>query len=109
MSTKPIKKKLYWRIRGYDSLAPIFETTVELGQFTENQIKHLLMTLAAKAGLNYGEIVGAYATRRTRIANDLLAVQKDSQYPTYMCGSNPNFAASVVDENGKIAPNPKLP
>ena len=100
-------KKLYWRIRGYDSLKQIFDRTIDLGQFTENQIKLLLMTLAAKAGLDYDEIVGAYATRRTKIANDLLTVQKDSQYPTYCCGSNPHFAASVVDEHGKITRHPK--
>ncbi len=101
-------KKLYWRIRGYDSLKQIFDRTVELGQFTENQIKDLLMTLAARAGLDYDEIVGAYAKRRTRIANDLLSVQKDSQYATYYCGSNPHFAASVVDEHGKITRYPEL-
>jgi hypothetical protein len=108
MCAKPIKKKLYWRICGYDSLKPIFERTVELGQFTENQIKQLLMTLAAKAGLQYDEIVGAYATRRTKIANNHLVIHIDSQYPTLWCGSNPHFAACVVDEAGKIAPNRKL-
>src|SRR5260370_259100 len=67
--TEQRMKKLYWRIEGKDSLTRIFERKVELGQFTENQMKHLLMALAAKAGLDYDEIVGAYATRRTRIAN----------------------------------------
>ena len=101
-------KKLYWRIRGYDSLEQIFDRTVELGQFTENQVERLLMTLAGKAGLSYDEIVGAYATRRTKIANNLLTVQKDSRYPTYCCGSNPHFAASVVDEHGKLSRHSKL-
>jgi hypothetical protein len=108
MKTKVTKKKLYWRICGYDSSKPIFERTVELGQFTENQMKHLLMTLTAKAGLGYDEIVGAYATRRTNTANVLLIVHRDSEYPTFTCGSNPHFAASVVDENGKITRFPKL-
>ncbi len=97
-------KKLCWRIRGYDSLKPIFERTVELGQFTENQMGHLLMALAAKAGLSYDEIVGAYAKRRTKIANDFLVVQRDPKYPSISCGLNPHFVASVVDENGKITP-----
>ena len=101
-------KKLYGRIRGYDSPEQIFDRTVELGQFTEDQVKRLLMTLAAKAGLDYDEIVGAYATRRTKIANDLLTVQKDSMYSTYCCGSNPHFAASVVDEHGKLSRHSKL-
>jgi hypothetical protein len=62
-------------------------------------------TLAAKAGLTQDEIVGAYAKRGTKIANDLLIVHKDSAYPTFWCGSNPHFAVSVVDETGKITPN----
>lgn len=73
-----------------------------LGQFTEKQMKQLLMALAAKAGLDYDEIIGAYAMRRTKIANDFLTVRKDSAYPTLTCGHSPHFAASVVDEKGKI-------
>ncbi len=71
-------------------------------------MKQLLMALAAKAGLEFNEIVGAYATRKTKIANDLLTVYKDSVYPTLWCGHQPCFAASVVDENGKITPFRKL-
>jgi|ERR1700683_1952896 hypothetical protein len=96
-------KKLYWRIRGYDSLTEIFGITVECGQFTEDQIKHLLKALTAKAGLGYREIVGAYAKRRTKIANNLLAVHKELWFPSYTCGSNPHFAAAVVGEDGQIA------
>ncbi len=96
-------KRLYWRIRGYDSLTEISSVTIECGQFTEAQINHLLKTLTAKAGLEYREIVGAYAKRRTRTANDLLVVQRDHKYPTFTCGDNPHFTASVVDEHGKIA------
>ena len=56
-------KKLFLRIQGYDSSKLIFERTVEIGQFTEGQVKHLLRAPAAKAGLDYHEIVGAYAKR----------------------------------------------
>lgn len=101
-------KKRYWRIRGYDGSKQIFAKTLGIGQFTEGQIKQLLKTLTAKAGLGYEEIIGAYATRRTRIANDLLAIHDDLRYPTYTCGSNPHFTASVVDENGKITRYTKL-
>ena len=101
-------KKLYWRIRGYHSLTEIFGMTVECGQFTDDQIQHLLQALTAKAGLEYREIVGAYAKRRTKIANDLLAVHKDFEYPTYACGDNPHFAAAIIDENGKITRHPRL-
>jgi hypothetical protein len=109
MSAKPSKNKCYWRICGYDGLIQIFERTVGLGQFNENQIKQLLMTLAAKEGLKHDEIVGAYAKRGTRIANDLLIVHKEFRYRTYWCGDDPHFVASVVDETGKITPNRRLP
>jgi hypothetical protein len=97
-----VKKKLYWLIEGHDSFKIIFQMKVGIGQFTSAQLDGLLKALAAKAGLTYSEIVGAYATRRTKIANDLLAVHVD--YPMVMCGSNPCFTATVVDENGKIVP-----
>lgn len=100
-------KKRYWLIRGHADLKYIFEMKVGLGQFTDNQIQHLLRALAAKAGLNFAEIVGAYAKRRTKISNDLLAVHKDMKHSTYMCGSDPVFTASVVDEDGKIIVYPK--
>ena len=96
----------YWLIRGHDGLKTIFEMQVGLGQFSENQIQHLLRALAARAGLNFAEIVGAYAKRRTKISNNLLAVHRDLKHPTYMCGSNPVFTASVVDEQGQIIIDP---
>ena len=102
-------KELYWNIRGYDSTTLIFETTVKLGQFTENQMTHLLQALVSKAGLSYDEIVGAYAKRGTKIANIHLIVHKDFAYPTFMCGSNPHFVASVRDENGKTTRHPNAP
>lgn len=101
-------KKRYWRIRGYDSLETIFEKTVELGHFTENQMKQLLRALTARAGLNESEMIGAFAKRKTEIANDLLLVQADPLYPTYSCGVNPHFDASVVDEYGNIRNFPPL-
>src|SRR2546426_10564743 len=94
--------KRYWLIRGYDGFKKIFEMKVGLGQFTDDRIQRLLQALAAKAGLSFAEIVAAYAKRRTKISNNLLAVHKDFSHPTYMCGSDPRFTANVVDENGKI-------
>lgn len=98
----------YWRIRGYDNSTEIFETRVEVGQITYDQIKQMLKALAAKAGLDYDEIVGAYAKRRTEIANDLLAIHREAEPAILSCGTNPHFVASVVDENGKIIRYPKL-
>ena len=60
--------------------------TVAIGQMTDDQIKQMLKALAAKAGLDYGEIVGAYAKRRTNIANELLAVHRQSESATFTSG-----------------------
>ena len=98
--------KRYWRIRGYDGLKVIFERKAGLGQFTDGQIQHLLQALAAKAGLTFAEIVGAYAKRKTSISNNLLEVHKDFNQHTYMCGCDSHFTASVVGEKGKIIVNP---
>ena len=100
-------KKRYWIIRGHEGSTTIFEIKVAVGQFSGNQIEHVLKALTAKAGLTYAEIVGAYATRKTKIANSLLTVHND--YPTLMCGSNPCFTATVVDEHGKRVSKPILP
>jgi hypothetical protein len=89
------KNKPYWLIRGFDSTRMIYERRVGVGQITQDQIKALLKALAAKAGLTCDEIAGAYATRRTTIANDLLQVHKDGPHPTFSCGSNPFFVASI--------------
>ena len=101
--------KCYWLIRGYDSSTLIFERTVDFGQFTENQMTHLLQALVSKAGLSYDEVVGAYAKRGTKIANNHLVVHKDFTYPALMCGSDPHFVASITDENGKITRHPNAP
>jgi hypothetical protein len=94
-------KKRYWLIRGHDGFKPTFEMKVCVDQFTEGQLRNLLKALAAKACLTETEIVGAYAKRKTTIANDLLAVQKDGPYPDFSCGTNPYFTAMIVDERGK--------
>jgi len=94
--------KCYWLIRGYDSNTLIFEKKVKLGQFTEDQIRRLLQALVAKEGLTCAEMLGAYAKRGTTISNNLLEVHKDFSQPTYTCGTNPHFVASVVGEDGKI-------
>jgi len=54
------------------------------------------MALAAKAGLTFDEIVGAYAKRRTRIANCLLVVSRDGPEQWFLCGANPHFSAMAI-------------
>lgn len=92
-------KQPYWLIEGYDSLTRIYKRKEKVGFFSEKQIKALLMALTAREGLNRDEIVGAYAKRKTRIANHLLSVQKDGPYRIYSCGENPFFTARVVLED----------
>jgi hypothetical protein len=87
----------HWRIEGYDSLTKIYDEEVEVSCFSEKQIQALLMALAAKAGLEFPEIVGAYARRHSRIANNFLSVRKEGRpYPVFSCGDNPHFIARVV-------------
>jgi hypothetical protein len=89
-------KQRYWQIRGYNGATKIFEKEVHVSHFSENQIKCLLKALAAKAGLEFDEIVGAYARKKSKISNDLLLVNKDGPYPVYICGANPHFVAKVI-------------
>jgi hypothetical protein len=58
---------LYWYIEGYDSLNKIYERKVKLSYLSQNQIQALLKALVAKAGLDFNEIVGAYAKKGTKI------------------------------------------
>ena len=88
-------KQKYWHIKGYDSQTKIYDQKVKIGCFSESQIKNLLKALAAKSGLDFDEIVGAYAKKGTKISNDLLLIQKDGHYPIYSCGGNPVFIARV--------------
>jgi hypothetical protein len=75
--------KRQWLIRGFDGLTKIFEIKISVGQLTDDQMKQMLKALTAKAGLEYREIVGAYAKRGTKIANDLLIVHRDSTTATF--------------------------
>ena len=90
------KQQTQWEIRGFDGMEKFFEVRVPVGCFTEIQMQELLKTLAAKAGLSYKEIVGAYAKRKTRLANDLLNVRSEKPKSQIMCGSNPHFIARIV-------------
>jgi len=97
---RKIVTERYWRIRGYESTIVIFENIVPYGQITTGQMRDLLRALAAKEGLSYEEVVGAYAKRGTRIANDLLHVHRDGPYQHFWCGHDPYFEACLADEEG---------
>lgn len=91
------KPKRVWRVQGYDGSELIFEERFPISQMTTEQLIQLLRALASRH-LSSHEIVGAYARRRTRIANDLLHVHKDEQHEkhrtVYMCGENPHYVAT---------------
>ena len=87
-----------WHIVGYDSTEKIFEKKVKMGWFSENQIEQILRALTARAGLDFEEIVGAYAKRGAKVSNELPHVHRDFQNGTLMCGTNPHFIAKVTTD-----------
>lgn len=99
---KTREPKFYWIIEGFDSSKMIFSKRVPVGSLTERQLESLLKALTAKAGLEFDEIVGAYATKRTKIYNRHLEIQKynDDERRTTVrwCGNNPHFVARSVKD-----------
>ena len=91
-------KKKFWKIEGYDSTLKIYEVEVPFHCFQGRLIENLLQALVAKTGLEFDEIVGAYACCRSEIANDMLSIHREfsNNYVTLMCGSNPYFVARVI-------------
>ena len=70
-------KQRFWCIEGHDSFTKLYEQKVKVGCFSGKQMQALLMALTAKASLDYVEIVGAYANKNTKIANEKLFIEKD--------------------------------
>ena len=100
------KAQNFWRVRGYNGLTPFYDVQIPTPYLSENQLKALLRCLAAKEGLSYDEIVGAYAKRKTTLRNDHLEITKNGPYPEYSCGYDPHFVAIVVDSDGKRVQHP---
>jgi len=95
------REDIFWHIQGYDSLTKIYDQKVKAGYFSQYKIQDLIKALAATAGqLTFDKILGAYAKRKTKVANDLLQVDKEGPYPEFRCGINPHFIARIVDEKG---------
>jgi hypothetical protein len=90
----------HWLIQGFSGTSKIYERRIDIGQLTIDQAKALIRPLTAKASLTFDEIVGAYATRKTRIANDHLQVDKEGPHPVFWCGDNPHFIISARGPNG---------
>ena len=62
--------KRFWRIRGYSRSKKILDERIPVGCMTERQLQELLKCLMAKEGLDYREIVGAYAKRKDTFNNN---------------------------------------
>ena len=97
----------YWKIEGHgyigdSSFQQIYEKKIPIGYIGRRQIKKILMCLTAKEDLDFDEIVGAYATRRTKIPNNLLEVRlerkRNGSPQIYHCGDNSHFTAQMVKE-----------
>jgi len=89
------KGRAYWKIEGYDSSRLIYCRELSSGYIGENRLKPMLQALAAKAGLEFDEIVGAFASRRSS-CNDLLEFTRDGPHLRFSCGTNPYFTAVFV-------------
>ena len=94
--------KHYWKIEGSDSLRKIYEKKIPIHYIGENQMVNILKCLAAKASLDFDEIVGAFARRHSKISNNLLDVRRenlrDAPHLCYWCGENPVFIARIIEE-----------
>jgi hypothetical protein len=95
---KQKEPKRCWRIRGYDSLTPIFDESIPLGQITQDKVMELLRALVAKHLLPH-DLIGAYARRGTKIHNKQLEIQKENlpekRRTLYTRGDNPYYTADV--------------
>jgi RNase adaptor protein for sRNA GlmZ degradation len=88
----------YWKIEGFDGIEKIYEEVIKTSLLSENQLKRVLQTLAAKQTLDFHEIVGSFVRRGSKRGNDLLVVVHHKPEPKYSCGENPFFTAMVIND-----------
>jgi hypothetical protein len=86
----------YWVIEGFDGAKRIYSEKVRSTLISIPKMKELLACLAARAGLDYGEIVDCHTIRNARRHRSHLEVHDDAIHHTLRCGSNPHFAARIV-------------
>jgi hypothetical protein len=96
--------KRFWRIEGYDSTELLFKKVLPMGYLSKGQITSLLQRLASKY-LDEDQIVAASLRPNSKGYAPLLEPNTDyhpgGRY-TISVGSNPNFAASVW-QNDELA------
>lgn len=85
-----------WVIEGYDGTRRLFHKKVRVGLITARQMEQLLRALASRH-LTIEETIGAYATRRTHLANDLLNPMTEGSLGRFSItvGTSPFFTARV--------------
>lgn len=92
----PIKR--FWMIRGYDGATRVFQDFRPVGDYSEGSMAQLLKCLTAKASLEYAEVLDAYARKNSRRHAAHLDLLRSGNPFTLMCGSNPYFTATLVDQ-----------
>jgi len=95
-----MRQKHVWVIERYDRLKVIAQYTIPSGQITEENLKHLLRTLAAKHELDDEEIIPCFLKRNTKKYWDYLEVKHDSKakYYTLYCQGKMEISALCVPE-----------
>jgi len=116
MEITAMADKRFWRIQVFDSLSPLFETTIPASRITSNELDALLRTLTAKHSLDDDEIVNAHLRRRPRKNTSkphpprpLDVRWSNSTVLMGTCGENPHVVATAVDEGGRSVRFPALP
>ena len=104
LETMAKPNKRYWRVytrKGSED--PYFHTNIPINCITENNLKELLRCLAAKTSCTEQQIVQAYVKRGTKLARDILIVQRSLGH--YYCVEDQLWVgADIVDENDKAVP-----
>ena len=95
-----MKKKYVWIIERYKGLNVIAQYTIPSGQITEEKLKYLLKTLAAKHELTDEEIIPCFLKKNTKKYWDYLEVKHDpkAKYYTFYCQGKMEISALCVPE-----------
>lgn len=99
-----MKKKYVWVVEKYDGLKIVAQYTIPSGQITEENLKHLMRTLAAKHELTDEEIIPCFLKKNTKKYWDYLEVKhggKAKYYSLYCQGKMEIMALCVPEEKLK--------
>ena len=102
------RSRSYWQVEGFDSTRRIFQRRLDASHLGENQVGPMLKALAAKAGLDFDEIVSASVSRRAPFRTELLEVTREFPNLWFSCGANPFFTAVFVRQDSSLPPPKEL-